>query len=370
MAANSRFSLPLKLHSAIRNQPGNLFYSPLSIEISLRMLAEGANGETKNQISRLLPPWRSDAVKKLSSDSARISLANGIFVDETFAPKPLFMDRLMKEYGVDAASVNFKTQSSSAIQEINKWVKEKTNGKITDLATDAVDEASRLFLASAISVEFKWADQFEPMKEPQPFAFLDGSTSKIPFMERTGRYELYFDKDVLAVKIPYKNEEASLVLAMPGEGQEFETFEKAMDEAQLEQIMASMTRHPNVALSLPKITMNIGVDLKSHLHALGVRQCFNMNADLTNISDANDLYVSSIVHKAYVKIDEYGTEAAAATGVTISLKSMPTEATFDRPFAMFMVHNSGEVLFMGRFVAPVGESNPTCARQDGGLCVA
>jgi serpin B len=244
--------------------------------------------------------------------------------------------------------------------QINGWVEDETNDKIKDLIPQGVlDAMSRMVLANAVYFNAKWEYEFvKDSTSDRPFTRLDGSTVQAKSMTRPAVQFGYFQGDGFeAVELPYKGGRMSMVVVLPGTGK-FGDFEKSFDSAALAAVDAGLERQM-VLLQMPKFEFVTEAALVDPLKSLGMRSAFDPGiADFTGIADrpAGDLYISDVLHKAFVRVDEEGTEAAAATAIIIGVTSAgpdPVRVNVDRPF-LFLIRDreTGTVLFSGRVLDP------------------
>ncbi|MCJ7706568.1 MAG: serpin family protein, partial [Anaerolineales bacterium] len=239
---------------------------------------------------------------------------------------------------------------------INDWVSEETEERIQDLIPEGViDTLTRLVLANAIYFKASWSEQFdEGGTRPQDFHLLDGSAVSVPMMHQTATFRYGESQGVQAVELPYVGGEVAMLILMPQEGG-FESFESSLTPEVLQSLIASMESR-QLALGMPKYEIRSSFGLAPALAELGMSTAFGSEADFSGIDGTRELYISDVVHQAFVSVDEAGTEAAAATAVIFGLTAMPMaplELTLDRPFDFFLrdVH-TGAILFAGRLVNP------------------
>ena len=243
---------------------------------------------------------------------------------------------------------------------INDWVEDQTEGKIPDLLPQGViDPLTRLVLANAVYFNAAWKYPFEKANtQPRPFTLLDGSRVDVPMMSQTKTMPYARGEDYQAVELPYDGGELSLVLLLPDSG-DFKRFEGSLSRDRVEAALKSL-QPKQVALTLPKFTYQSSFSLAKTLSGMGMPSAMTPGqADFSGIDGSRDLFVSDVIHKALVVVDEKGTEAAAATGAVIGLTSapaaQPVTITVDRPF-VFLIRDveTGAMLFVGRVLNPAG----------------
>lgn len=369
---NTAFAVDL--YRRLAEQDGNLFVSPHSISVALAMTYAGARDETAAQMAdvlhftrpeddlhaafnaldlRLTPPEDAD------EEAFVLHIANSLWAEEDYTFRDAFLDLLARHYGAGLWLVSFKTAYEEARAAINEWVEEETEGKIEDLIPEGgVNDLTRLVLANAIYFNAKWTHTFpEGSTQDGPFTTLEGEEVTVPMMRwsEPQRVPYTTGDGFQAVELPYRGGEAAMVLLVPDEGQ-FTDFEDALTGERLQAIVDAMETQ-GVALTMPKFQYEAEFSLAKTLQAMGMTDAFsNEKADFSGMDGTRDLLITDVFHKAFVAVDEEGTEAAAATAVIVGLESMPVmdaELTVDRPF-IYLIRDTetGAVLFLGRVVDP------------------
>jgi serpin B len=373
VAGNTAFALDL--YQVLRQQAGNLFYSPYSLSLALAMTYAGARGETEAQMAeamhytlpqaRLHPAFaalsealasRGEGAAGREGEGFRLNVANALWGQEDYAFLASFLDLLDRAYGAGLRRVDFVQAPEEARRTINDWVAEQTEDRITDLIPDGViDTLTRLVLTNAIYFNAAWAEPFdEGMTQEGPFYLLDGGQVAVPMMRQTTSLGYASDSGYQVVELPYDGHELSMVILLPDAG-EFEAFEASLDAPTLEAILDTRA-YQQVALSMPSFEFSAKFRLDDALSALGMVDAFTEAADFSGMTGSRELFLSAVLHQAFVSVDEAGTEAAAATAVVAKLTAAPTEpvvVTVDRPF-LFLIRDleTGAVLFLGRVVDP------------------
>lgn len=368
-------------YKQIRERDGNLVFSPYSISSALAMTYAGARGMTEEEMAAALR-WslmRDElhaAFNKLDlelesrgsatprpelgdGEPLQLSIANSVWGQADFDFIQEFLDTLALHYGAGLRTVDFINDPEGARQAINDWISDETQGRIEDLIPpDAIDDLTRMVLANAIYFKASWLEKFDPEDTADgTFHLPDGSETTVPMMRQEWLRTGYAEVDgVQAVEIPYYPGDTSFVLMLPPEGG-FEDFEETLDAGTIDAILDGMSA-ADVDLTMPKFEFESPIDLKEPLKALGMELAFNPDrADFTGIADVRpqNLYISDALHKAFIAVDEEGTEAAASTAVIVSDESAypRAEVKADRPFVFLIRDNAtGAVLFMGRVVDP------------------
>ncbi|MCK5434684.1 MAG: serpin family protein, partial [Dehalococcoidales bacterium] len=239
---------------------------------------------------------------------------------------------------------------------INNWVSDQTEGRIEDLIPQGViDALTRLVLTNAIYFNAAWEYPFDgDMTEDGPFYLLDGGEVIVPMMSQTESFGYAEGDEYQAVELPYDGGELSMVILLPQTGH-FDAFEGSLDAQQVDAIMGRL-EYSQVSLTMPKFEFESGFGLKETLAAMGMPVAFSRDADFSGMTGNRDLFIADVIHKAFVSVDEAGTEAAAATAVVMELTAVPevpVEVTADRPF-IFLIRDieTGTILFVGRIVDP------------------
>ncbi len=366
----------LNLYQKLAQEDGNLIYSPYSIYQAFLMVYAGADAETKAEIAQALEIEVDDdtdvhnlmnALNKLlttkpayldeNAQPLQFNVANALWVQQDIEISQGFLDTLSANYNAGLKLVDF-TNAEDARQAINLWVAAQTNDKIKDLIPQGVlNELTRLVITNAVYFKGAWQNPFNLERTAsEPFFLLDGSEKTVEMMRTSYTGAGLINERYQAVKIPYQGGNYAMAVIMPSG--DFSGFEQSLDEDALKQILTGFDGiFGQVNLGLPKFKSENSFNLGDKMKALGVQQAFDSQAaDFDSISDKMDLYITDVLHKAYIDVNEEGTEAAAATAVVIGTTSMPSESwdiTFDHPFIYVIYETTtNAVVFMGRVVAP------------------
>jgi serpin B len=365
----------LELYQALRSQPGNLFFSPYSISAALAMVYAGARGETEAQMAQTLHfdlpqadlhasfralaeelARRGQGAQGTDEKGFRLDVVNALWGQKGYKFLEEYLSLLSAYYGAEMQRVNY-SQPEKARAAINDWVSKQTEERIKDLIPPGgVDDRTRLVLTNAIYFNAAWANPFwESATADGPFTRLDGSQVTVPMMSRTASSYYAAGDGYQAVELPYDRWETSMVILLP-EKDKFEEFEASLDGAKLKQILAGLGSD-QVALTMPKFEFDAEFSLADALSAMGMPVAFAAGADLSGMTREEDLFISDVFHKAFVSVDENGTEAAASTAVVAvpvsSNPPKPVEVKVDRPF-LFLIRDveTDAILFLGRVVDP------------------
>jgi serpin B len=379
VAGNSAFAFDL--YQNLRQTDGNLFFSPYSISSALAMTYAGARGDTEAQMARALhytlgqdglhPAFNAlDLVLNNAATGAdkggfTLRSANSLWAQQDYKFLPAFLDVLGRNYGAGLRLVDYKETGhrEQARLAINNWVKTATADKIPELIGQGVlDEYTRLVLANAIYFKGDWLAPFDAKSPEAPFTRLDGSTTPSHLMFRHAPTPYAAGTDYQAVELPYQGGPAgasvSLVLLLPPAGQ-FAAFEQSLTAGKVNDIVAAL-QPADVELFMPRYKYDTSLSLSGALAALGMPLAFDAaQADFSGATGQRDLVISDVIHKAFVAVDEKGTEAAAATAVVMvgaaapANPQQPVVVKADHPF-VFLIRDqqTGSILFVGRVVDP------------------
>jgi serpin B len=376
-ADNAAFAVAL-YHAALP-EGENAIFSPFSISLALAMAYGGAQGATAEQMAsalsfslpsdRLHPAFNALDQELSSLDQGdlpedaqpfRLNIANAIWGQSGYPFEETYLDLLARNYGAGLQLVDYLGDAEGARQIINRWVEDQTEDRIRDLIpAGALNPMTRLVLTNAIYFFGAWSSQFEEeATQDAPFTLLDGSTVDVPMMRQSESFGYYQSEGFTAASLPYDGYRTAMAVLLPDEGG-FEEFEAALDAEMLQAVLEGF-QYGEVDLMLPRFEFESSFGLADALRSLGMTDAFDPDlADFSGIVDpaVERLFISDVIHKAFVRVDEQGTEAAAATAVVFEATSaMPSEPVVfhaDRPF-IFVIYEqeTGAVLFMGRVVNP------------------
>jgi serpin B len=353
----------------------NVFYSPFSTTSALGMTMAGAEGTTETEMMDVLgvtidqADWHTalgDLTRDLSGDLDRgytLHVANRIFGQTDYPWEQPFLDVCETDYDAPLEVWDFASDPEGGRERVNDWVAEQTEDRIEDLLpAGSVTGDTRMVLANAIYFLADWETPFDPdQTDDGTFTLLDDSTVTVPlmFLDTEEREEhgiqLGWVDDVSVARMPYQDGEVSMVLLVPDVADGLAALEADLDAATYATYLGSLSDGDGVVV-MPRIEMEYEVELKDVMADLGMASAFDSaTADFTGMADAADgrLHIDGIFHKAFVSIDEYGTEAAAATAVVVGVDSAPPMVRADHPF-LFVVQDdlTGAILFVGRVTDP------------------
>jgi serpin B len=374
VAGNNAFAFDL--YRSLRTGEENEVFSPYIVSIALAMTYAGARNDTGSQMAgalhftlpqeRLHPAFNKldldlTEPNKLPSQKGQplqLSIVNSLWAEQTYSFLQPFLDLLAGNYGAGLQLVDFVNQSEAVRSQINQAVSDQTHQKITNLIPEgALTPLTRLVLVNAIYFKADWEEQFDPNDTSDgPFHLLDGTVTQVKMMSHRFLNTPYISGDgYKAVELSYLGNSAAMDILVPDEGK-FNDFESQLTVDKFNNILAGM--HSTIlSLELPKFTFSSSSDLRGQLSALGMPDAFDPDkADFSGMTGNRDLFIGAVLHKAFVAVDEKGTEAAAATAVTMSATSIleqNVQLTVDRPF-IFVIRDlaTGQILFLGRVVDP------------------
>jgi serpin B len=369
VAGNTSFAIDL--YQRERSGGGNLFFSPYSISSALGMTYAGARGETEKEMARALHFGSNPAnvhsgfrmlnerLKEIAAGGkVSLNIANSLWCEKSYSFTEGFLKLNHDSYHAEARLVDFVGATEASRQEINTWVAKNTQDKIQDLLHQGdVSASTRLVLCNAIYFKGKWTFQFDPKSTgPAPFYAPSGEIQTV-LMNRTMNVRSHNVDDCTLFALPYADGNLSMVILLPEAVDGIEAVEKKLDAAKLQQWLAALdqAREAKAQVFLPRFKLDLRLDLGGALSAMGMGSAFGPQADFSGMSTQRDLFISGVIHQAYVEVNEEGTEAAAATGVTMRATSFsPTrQLRVDHPFIFLIRENqTGNILFLGRVLSP------------------
>lgn len=360
------------LYARLRKQDGNLFFSPESISTALAMAYAGARGETATQMASTLhfslPPDKlhpamGALLESLNEDHPgyQLRVADALWAEQSYKFLDDYLNLTKATYDAGLHKVDFKTAHEAARATINQWVEQQTEDKIKDLLpAGSLTPDTRLVLTNAIYFKGDWQTQFDKSATAdEDFHFSSSQTVKAPLMRLETRLRYVDGGTCQIVDIPYKSAELSMIVLLPKDIGGLPALEQSFTAAHLHQWLGTLPAPQKVILTLPKFKMTRQFELGGTLGAMGMAQAFSpKSADFSAMTGRRDLWISSVVHKAFVDVNEEGTEAAAATGTVMKSMAMsreqpPVVFRADHPFLFLIRDNrSGGILFMGRVTDP------------------
>uniref|UniRef100_H2UBY9 Leukocyte elastase inhibitor n=1 Tax=Takifugu rubripes TaxID=31033 RepID=H2UBY9_TAKRU len=366
--ANTSFSLALFRKLSDNDTTANIFYSPFSISSALAMVLLGARGNTAAQMSEDdVHVSFSQLLNELHKENApyALSVANRLYGEQSYQFVEDFLGSTKKHYRAELESVDFRAAAETSRSNINSWVEKQTEGKIKDLlGSDDVTGDTRLVLVNAIYFKGNWNEQFkENATRDATFHISKNSSKPVKMMNQTSKFPFVFisEANCQVLQLPYVGKELSMLIFLPNQIEDsttgLEKLEKLLTyDNFMEWTRPETMKEVEVQVGLPRFKMEEKCNMKNILVSMGMVDAFNEAAsDFSGISPANDLFLSDVVHKAFVEVNEEGTEASAATGAVFKFRCARRTETFvaDHPFLFFIRHNpSRNILFAGRYCSP------------------
>jgi serpin B len=366
--SNNEFALDLYGKLADEAPGDNLFFSPTSLSTALAMTYIGARGRTAEEMRGTLRfaqdgdelhAAMAELLGVLADDGAghRLSIANALWGQQGFSFRDEFVARGERFYGAGLRRVDFAGATEEARVTINRWVEEQTNDRIENLlAPGVLTPVTRLVLTNAVYFKGTWKTRFdEKQTRPEPFSLPTGDKIEVAMMRHRGGWFGYLGADgVQALELPYAGEDVSLVVLLPDRDSDLASLERRLTAERIDDWISRLRPQRMGVVAVPRFEMTDEFALADTLAALGMPAAFGVDADFSGMSDEDDLRLESVIHQAFVEVNEEGTEAAAATGVAARVKSAPpAEFRADRPF-FFVIRDrrSGALLFVGRLNRP------------------
>ncbi len=366
-AGNNAFAT--NLYAKLGEGEGSLFFSPFSISTALAMTHAGARGQTAEQMAKTLHfdlpqdrlhPTMGGLVRQLNEagkqKGAKLIVANALWGHRDCAFLKPFLATNDRHYGAGLRRVDF-TSPETARATINGWAADRTNKLIPELIPPGVLNAlTRLVLTNAIYFKGTWRTQFEPKRTRElPFTLATGDKVQTPMMHQTAHFGYTEARGWQALELPYQGRELSMVVVLPRAHDGLPELEKVFTARFVAERLRA--RSQKVVVALPKFKLESSFNLNKVLSAMGMVDAFTMKADFSGMTRSTDLFITAVVHKAVVDVNEEGSEAAAATAVVPAPTNGGKRVSFraDHPFLFLIRHNpTGSILFLGRVANPKG----------------
>ncbi|NLY53672.1 MAG: serpin family protein [Firmicutes bacterium] len=352
-----------KLYQQLLKQNENILLSPVSVALALSMAYNGAAGDTQQAMAEVLLVADLDQeelnkanqllLQALQASDVTVEIANSIWLREGFPFLPDFIELNKTYYDAQVSELDFN--NPAAAPTINQWVKEHTNGLIEEMVQAPIDPLTIAFLLNAVYFQGDWTNPFEANQTREDVFNSPNGQVTVPFMNKTATFEYLEDTDLQVVRLPYGEGNMAMYIFLPNDLEEF--LQNLTQEQWAEWRLGFEPLRGE--LSLPKFKFEYEQSLNDALTALGMGRAFDPQAaDFSNmVEHRQDVHISEVKHKAFIEVDEKGTEAAAVTSVEMRLTSLPPAPNFtmkvDRPF-FFMIHDqhTDAILFMGSVVDP------------------
>lgn len=367
---SNQFSLDL--YQNLIDGDENVFFSPYSITTALSMAYEGARGQTAAEMAEVLELPTDDHARwnmmlsyqgcfNQASDAYNLSTANAYWLAQNADLVDAYRTAIESYYLAHGEELDFAGDPEGSRQIINEWVETQTNGKIKDLIPSGViDALTYLIITNAIYFKSDWVYQFDPeATADSTFYISDGNTVTAEMMYMHDEdiwFDYYSNDDAQFIRLPYRDNETAMYVLLPRHNN-ITALESKLNCSYLEGMKGKMSRTYDVSLTLPKFEFEQNYKLKDALTEMGMPTAFSGSADFSGMTEAAALYIEEVIHQSYVKVNEEGTEAAAATAVVVSFGVGPSPTFFNanHPFIFFIEHEeTGQILFMGKVENPGG----------------
>ena len=361
---NTEFSFKIFKELTLEDKDKNVFISPLSISTALAMTYNGAEGETKKAMAEALEfngislEGLNQSFKDLmigiqNADSEiELNIANSIWLREGFDCREDFIDRNRRYFDSEVEEIDFSSPDAPNI--INGWIKDATEGKIEKMIDKICDDVV-MYLINAIYFKGNWTYEFdEDVTKKGDFYLLDGSIKKVPMMSQKQDFMYFEGNNFSSIRLPYGEEKIAMYIVLPDEGINLDSVIESLDVERWNQIMKSLCKR-EVSVVMPKFKMEYGIKLLNDaLTNLGMGIAFSGSADFSGISP--DIFISRVLHKAVIEVNEKGSEAAAVTVVEMAETAMQidiVEFIVNRAFIFVIADDrTDSILFMGKVVNP------------------
>jgi len=367
---NSSNQFAFDLYSNLKGKEGNIFFSPYSLSTAMAMTYEGARGQTAEEIRQvfhysedieILRRGYAETINQINKQDKKYELhtANALWAQKSYPFLPEYFKTVEKYYGGKVTNIDFVRDTENSRLTINKWVEEQTRNRIKDLIPQGViTSLTRLVLTNAIYFKGNWETQF-PKGNTKEADFKVSADKKVrvPMMFIGGRKFNYTENEALQLlELPYAGNELSMLVLLPRN--ELSEVEPYLKPDKIQDLMKDM-RQEEVDVYLPRFkfeTKYLMGGEKGILGRMGMPTAFSeMRADFSGMTGKPDLYITEVVHQAFVEVNEEGTEAAAATGIIMGAKAVLMKKVFraDHPFIFLIQENrTGAILFFGRVMEP------------------
>ncbi|MGA2569478.1 MAG: serpin family protein, partial [Terracidiphilus sp.] len=327
-AVKGNNAFAVDLYGQLRGQPGNLFFSPESISTAFAMAYAGAHGQTAAGIEKVfhftLPPEKLHPAEgallagmNAEHKSYELRVADALWAQQDASFLASYLKLTQDNYAAGLHRVDFKAAPDASRETINKWVEDQTNNKIQNLmAQGTVTAATRLVLTNAIYFKGTWLNPFRVSStEDEEFHLTAKQSIKTPMMNRTGGYRYYDGGSFQELELPYKGEELAMVVLLPKKTDGLDALERLFTEANASTWLKKLAPVDTVILTLPRFKLTQQFELSGTLAKMGMPQAFSGAADFSGMTGKPDFAISAAIHKAYIDVNEQGTEAAAATAI-------------------------------------------------------
>ncbi|XP_041358356.1 leukocyte elastase inhibitor-like [Gigantopelta aegis] len=367
--ANANTQFTLDLYKKVANSADNIFLSPISISAALAMTRLGARGNTESEMDQVMK-WTTfgdkvhdafeDYLKVLNAaeSSYTLTIANRIFVYNKLKLLDEFVRKTGKHYKSHTVLADFAGNPDGEKKVINEWVEKQTNGKIRDIIPGSIDPLTRLILVNAIYFKGKWEQKFDPVDTVrESFKTSSGADVIVDMMKMVKKFRIGRSEKLQCqvLELPYVQKDISMFILLPFERDAVSRLEHNLNNENLKAALSEIWKE-TVDITLPKFVLESNFALEKILPSMGMVDAFDRSrANFSGMAGSTDLYISHITHKAFLDVNEEGSEAAAATGVRIQTRSLPIIHPFiaDHPFVFLVRDNRADIiLFVGKLGHP------------------
>lgn len=365
---NGNSDFAFDLYRKLDQTGENLFFSPYSISSAFTMLYAGAAGNTKTQMKLVMHFLDDDTLHHASFNTldasifdgeANLTSANSLWLQHDFSVNTPFLDTLALNYGADIKSIDFSADPESARLAINDWVSDKTRDMISSaLPEGTIQTDTKIVLVNTIYFVANWLKTFsqEASTFQSDFTLSDDTNVTVDMMTQADNFSYFKSDTFAAVSLPYDDDKTKMLVVLPDAGA-FDAVENNLTSQTLETIQSRLSTY-TVTLLMPKFELSAQYSLSDYLKSLGMTDAFNSSADFSGITNSAQLMITDAIHKAVIKVDEEGTEAAAVTAVIFGPTSAPpvsypsASMLINRPFFFFIMDKTNTILFMGKVENP------------------
>lgn len=364
--ANNRFAFDLLNELATNKEEPNIFFSPFSIHSALSMTYNGAEGDTQKEMAEVLHvnsyqqadinrAYASFLNRTLERDyDATLNIGNSLWLKQGYPFLEDFVTKTEDYYLAKVSEMDFSDPKTANV--INRWVKQKTNGKIEEMIEN-IEANTVAYLINAIYFYGEWEHSFDKQQTFEDAFYGRGNNPKQQaFMRQANPFNYYENEEMQAIDLPYKDNELSMIVMMPKEGASLDNFYQQLTFEHWTNWVSQFNRQV-VSITLPKFKMDYSTNLNDPLINLGMPSAFSSNADFSKMVKNGGVCIDEVLHKSYIEVNEKGTEAAAATSVEMKEAASPVMKIMNvnRPFFFVIKENeSGIILFMGEVNSPEG----------------
>lgn len=363
-SATGNNAFAVRLFQQLTQSPGNTVISPLSIRTALAISFAGARGDTADQMAKALYledgagnsyvecGGLSKGVSERNAPGCEILSANALFIHSGFPVKADFEKVARKSFSAKVNELDF-ANSGAARSEINQWVAKRTQNQISGILPPTLpNPATPLIIVNAIWFKGKWMTRFDPAStQLQPFNLASGGSVSVPMMHLIGHFRYAKMETFQILELPYLSKHFSMIILLPRSPDGLPAIEKELNPMEILHLLQA-AQDEEVQIALPKFKEKCHFELDNALKAMGMTKAFSEGADLSGTTARQPFFIYTVLHDAYLEVDEEGTRAAAATGVVETL-GMPLRFKADHPFLFWIQDNqTGAILFLGRVADP------------------